>query len=50
LEFGRWTCGSRLDNVSRRCNRRRRLKWSFLFWISQLAAVAGTLSALLPRG
>ena len=26
------------------------LKWSFLFWISQLAAIAGMLSVLLPRG
>ena len=26
------------------------LKWSFLFWITQLAAIAGMLTLLLPRG
>ena len=26
------------------------LKWSFLFWITQLAAIAGMLTMLLPRG
>ena len=25
------------------------LKWSFLFWITQVAAIAGMLSLLLPR-
>jgi hypothetical protein len=25
------------------------LKWSFLFWISQVAAIAGMLSLLVPR-
>ena len=26
------------------------LKWSFLFWVGQLAAVAGLLGLMLPRG
>ena len=26
------------------------LKWSFLFWIGQAAAIAGMLSLMLPRG
>jgi hypothetical protein len=26
------------------------LKWCFLFWIGQLAAMAGMLSLVLPRG
>ena len=26
------------------------LKWSFLFWVGQLAAIAGLLGLMLPRG
>jgi hypothetical protein len=26
------------------------LKWSFLFWVGQLAATAGLLGLMLPRG
>lgn len=47
--------GRRLDVHTERVDRRLAelradlLKWSFLFWISQLAAIAGMLAFVLSR-